>query len=103
MIFVRYLMGTAYLPSPLHSIAYRFFALVVPKPKAKFFLDIPPDEARRRVVRARKNHEVFEQILELKRVRAKGLFLAFIGNWTVVKANKSIVEVGREIHRSLGV
>jgi len=27
-IFVRYLMGTAYVPSPLHKIAYYFFSFI---------------------------------------------------------------------------
>ena len=103
LIFVRYLMGTAYLPSPLHSIAYRFFALVVPKPGAMLFLDIPPDEARRRIVGARKNHEVFEQINELKKVRAKGLFLALIDKWVIIRADRPIAEVGIDLRRILGV
>src|SRR4030067_2019114 len=30
IIFVRYLMGTAYLPSPLHKLAYLFFSKIVP-------------------------------------------------------------------------
>ena len=103
LIFVRYLMGTAYLPSPLHTIAYRFFALVVPKPEAMVFLDIPPDEARRRVIDGRKDHEVFEQINELRKVRAKGLSLALIDNWTIVRADRSIAEVGIHLLRILGI
>jgi len=103
LIFVRYLMGTAYLPSPLHSIAYRFFALVVPTPKAMFFLDIPPTEARRRIVQARKSTEIFEQIAELKKVRAKGLSLAAIGNWTILRADRPVAEVELDIRRTLGL
>lgn len=103
LIFVRYLMGTAYLPSPLHSITYRFFALVVPTPKAMFFLDIPPTEARRRIVQARKSTEVFEQIPELKKVRAKGLSLAAMGKWTIIRANRPVAEVGIDIQRTLGL
>ena len=103
LIFVRYLMGTAYLPSPLHGIAYRFFALVVPKPNAMFFLDIPPDEARRRIVQARKDHEIFEHITELRKVREKVLSLALIGNWTVIRANRPMAEIGRDIQGSLGI
>jgi dTMP kinase len=102
LIFVRYLIGTAYLPSPLHSIAYRFFALVVPKPEAMFFLDLTPDEARKRIVDARKDHEVFEQIYELKKVRAKGLSLAIIDNWTIIRADRPIAEVGIDLRRILG-
>jgi dTMP kinase len=103
LIFVRYLMGTAYLPSPLHTIAYCFFALVVPKAEAMFFLDIPPEEARRRIVGARKYHEVFEQINELKKVRAKGLSLAYFDKWFIIRADRSIAEVGIDLRRILGV
>ena len=103
LIFVRYLMGAAYLPSPLHSIAYRFFALVVPKPDAMFFLDILPDEAHRRIVDARKDHEVFEQITELKKVRAKGLSLALTDNWTIIRADRPIAEVAIDLRRILAV
>src|SRR5512138_113301 len=45
VIFVRYLMGTAYLPSPIDQLAYNLFSAVVPKSKAMFFLDINPVEA----------------------------------------------------------
>ncbi|MDI6905400.1 MAG: thymidylate kinase [Candidatus Bathyarchaeia archaeon] len=37
VVFIRYLMGTAYLPSPLHRIAYHFFASVVPASISCFF------------------------------------------------------------------
>lgn len=103
LIFVRYLMGTAYLPSPLHVIAYHGFALVVPKPKATFFLDVPPNEARRRIVYEREEHEVFEQTAELAKVRVKGLFLASIGKWTVIQADRSMAEVERDIQKTLDV
>ena len=102
LIFVRYLMGTAYLPAPLHNIAYRFFALLVPKPQVMFFLDLPAHEAYSRIVGARKNHEIFESIAELKKVRTKGLFLALVGNWIIIRANMSTAEVGIEIRKSLG-
>ncbi len=103
LIFVRYLMGTAYLPSPMHNIAYRFFALVVPRAEVMFFLDIPPTEARRRIVQARKTQEIFEHISELKKVRAKALYLATVGNWTVIRANRSMANVMLDIRSCLGI
>jgi len=103
VIFVRYLMGTAYLPSPLHRIAYHFFDLFVPKSNAMFFLDTTPNEAYRRIRRTRKNQEMFEDINELRKVRVKGLLLAFVGKWAIIDANRSIEEVGMEIRKLLGV
>jgi hypothetical protein len=32
VIFVRYLMGTAYLPKPIYKLGYHFFKTIVPKP-----------------------------------------------------------------------
>lgn len=103
VIFVRYLMGTAYLPSPLHRIAYHFFALFVPKSDSMFFLDTTPQEAYRRIRRARKDQEMFESINELRKVRVKGLSLALIGKWQIIDAGRSIEEVGVEIQRLLKV
>ncbi len=103
LIFVRYLMGTAYLPFPLYNISYRFFALVVPKPDFMFFLDIPPVEAYGRIVKSRKSQEVFESISELERVRAKALYLAASGNWTLIRANRSVAEVGMDILQSISM
>ncbi|MBX5328529.1 thymidylate kinase [Candidatus Bathyarchaeota archaeon A05DMB-5] len=101
IIFVRYLMGTAYLPSPLHRIAYHFFALVVPKSNFMFFLDVTPEEAYKRIQHGRKRREIFESLKELKRIRRKALFLALIDEWKIVNANKPAAEIAREIKDQL--
>jgi len=93
VIFVRYLMGTAYLPSPLHLIAYHFFAAVVPTSKLMFFLDVSPDVAKLRIRAERQREEVFESLSELKDVGKKALALAMIGGWIVLDANKPIKAV----------
>ena len=96
VIFVRYLMGTAYLPSPLHKVAYHFFALVVPKSDAMFFLDISPEEAYRRI-RTRSDQERFEALPELRKVRGKALCLALIGKWIILDAGKPVDAVENDI------
>jgi dTMP kinase len=101
LIFVRYLMGTAYLVSPFHRIAYHFFASFVPKSDLMFFLDIRPQEAYRRILQTRRKREMFESMNELRKVRAKGLSLALIGKWKIIDANRSIEEVGTEIRKKL--
>lgn len=103
VIFVRYLMGTAYLPPPLHRIIYHFFALFVPKSDTMFFLDIIPHEAYKRICRTRKNQEMFESINELRKVRVKGLSLALVGKWKIIDANRSTEEVEMEIRKLLGI
>jgi len=101
VIFVRYLMGTAYLPYPLHIIAYYFFAFTVPTSNFMFFLDVKPEEAYRRIRKARKKREMFENIEELEKIRFKALSLALMGRWKIINANKSIIETGEEITQSL--
>ena len=101
MVFVRYLMGTAYLPSPLYRIAYHFFASIVPMSNLMFFLDVNPEEAYRRIRQARKRLEMFESLEELERTRHKALSLASIGKWTIINANKPIEDIEKEIRKSL--
>jgi dTMP kinase len=101
VIFVRYLMGNAYLPSPFHKIAYHFFAFIVPTSDLMFFLDVSPEEAYRRIQRERKRREMFESLEELERIRHKALSLALIGNWIIIDANKSIKDVEKGIRKSL--
>ena len=101
MIFVRYLMGTAYLPSPLHRIGYHFFASIVPTSNLMFFLDVSPEEAYRRIQQTRDRREMFENLEELERIRRKALDLASIDKWTITNANKPINEVEKEIRKSL--
>jgi dTMP kinase len=101
VVFVRYLMGTAYLPSPLHVVAYRFFALVVPTSDSMFFLDVSPEEAERRIRETRRNVEMFENLAELKRIRLKALSLAFTDGWRVLDANKPAKDIARIIAEGL--
>ena len=100
IIFVRYLMGTAYLPSPLHKIAYHFFSSIVPKSNSMFFIDTSPEESYRRIQRTRKKREMFESINKLKQVRVKALSLALIDSWKIINGDKSIEEIEKEIKRS---
>ena len=101
VIFVRYLMGTAYLPSPFYRIAYHLFAFLVPTSNLMFFLDVTPEEAYRRILKERKRLEMFESLEELKRTRLKALSLASIGRWIIIDADKPIKDVEREIRRFL--
>ena len=98
---MRYLMGTAYLPSPLHRIAYHFFASIVPTSNFMFFLDVDPEEAYRRIRQVRDRREMFESFEELKQIRRKALSLALMDKWTIINANKSVKEIENEIRKSL--
>jgi len=101
MIFVRYLMGTAYLPSPLHRIAYHFFSFIVPTSNRMFFLDVNPEEAYKRIRQTRKRHEMFESQEQLKQTRQKALYLALVGDWAIINATKSVKDIEKEIRKAL--
>lgn len=101
IIFVRYLMGAAYLPAPLYRLAYHFFAITVPTPEFMFFLDVKPEEAYRRIIRTRRRLEMFESLEELRKVRLKALYLALIDKWIIIDANKPIETIELEIRKKL--
>ncbi len=97
VVFVRYLMGTAYLPSPFHKIAYHFFAFVVPKSEFMIFLDVSPKEAASRISQSRIETEMFEDEDALNRIRAKALSLALLDKWIIVDSNKPALDVAATI------
>ncbi|MEM2130863.1 MAG: thymidylate kinase, partial [Candidatus Bathyarchaeia archaeon] len=96
-----YLMGTAYLPSPLFIVAYHFFAFIVPTSDFMFFLDVTPKEAYTRIRSTRKKLEMFENLEELELIRQRALSLALGGNWTIINADKSVEDAEKEILRTL--
>jgi dTMP kinase len=101
IIFVRYLMGTAYLPSPFDKMAYYFFASTVPTSEFMFFLDVRPEDAERRIRQTRSQFEMFENLEQLRKIRRKALMLASLGKWRIIDAGKSIAEVEMEIATAL--
>jgi dTMP kinase len=101
-IFVRYLMGAAYLPSPLHVYAYRFFSAIVPRSRAMFFLDVPPEVAFERIRLNRDKREMFEDMSSLRKVRARALSLTTIGRWILIDARGPPTGIEFEIRRRLG-
>jgi dTMP kinase len=101
MVFVRYLMGTAYLPPPLHRIAYCFFEAFVPTSQYMFFLDVAPSEADRRLRESREKLEMFESLEELEQTRRKAISLASNEKWTIINANEPMNHVREVIRKSL--
>lgn len=101
VIFVRYLMGTAYLPKHLHVVGYNFFAVIVPKSKNMYFLDVKPEEAAKRIRENRTEIEMFESESALRKVRAKALALTRFNSWTVVDGGKPAGEVAAELRKNL--
>ena len=102
VVFVRYLMGTAYLPAPLHRIAYYFFSLIVPKSEMMLFLDVSPEVAAFRIEGSRSEREMFEDVVALKKVRVKAISLAFSGKWIIINSDKPATEVASTIREIIG-
>ena len=69
IIFVRYLLGTAYLPKSLASTGYKIFRNLLPFPNMAFFIDITPEVAIRRIQLRDHKREMFETMEKLIEVR----------------------------------
>lgn len=83
MIFVRYILGTAYLPERLAPTGYELFKKVLPFPDLAIFIDIDPIVAKRRISMRGHRHEMFETVERLSSVRkvAKSLIG---GEWVTI-------------------
>ncbi len=69
VVFVRYLLGTAYLPERLAPTGYKLFRKVLPFPDLAIFIDIDPQVAKRRISLRGHRHEMFETEEKLSSVR----------------------------------
>jgi dTMP kinase len=98
LIMVRYLVGTAYLPSKLAPIGYKFFYNFVPTSDYMFFLDGSPEELSKRVEK-RETKEMFETLNELKKIRKKSLML--VKNWYIINTSGSIEDTASQIAKVL--
>jgi dTMP kinase len=68
-MFVRYLLGTAYLPFGFADLAYEFFRKLLPFPDLALFIDIEPSVAIRRIELRDHKREMFETTEKLSRIR----------------------------------
>ena len=93
-------MGTAYLPSPLHTIGYLFFSGLVPKSVYMYFLDVIPEVADARV-KKRRETEMFETYAALKKIRVKALALTRFDKWLIVDSNQVIDHVAFVLKKAI--
>jgi thymidylate kinase len=96
-------MGTAYLPEPLHVVAYLFFYRLVPRSSHMYFIDVSPEEAYRRIEAGRSRREMFESLEKLRRVRTRALSLAARGPWTIIDGDKRRQAVHRRLATLIGL
>lgn len=88
IIYVRYLMGTAYLPMPLDRILYLFFEFLLPDPDVKIYLEVSPGEAYRRINDNRTEQEMFESLEQLMKISKKVKRLALLHEWIIIDADQ---------------
>jgi thymidylate kinase len=101
VIFVRYLLGTAYLPSPLHKLAYRFFSRLVPGTPYMIYIKVSPTEAERRVTMNRSSRERFETLDELKKISLKAWELVNLGGWIIIDGDRKPEDIHLEIMKAI--
>ena len=96
VIFIRYLMGTAYLPERFVELGYDFFAKILPTSKAMMLVDIQPEVAHKRIFSRTDAKEMFEDLENLQKARRKVMLLSEKG-WTVLdnsgdfEASKAVI------------
>ncbi|MBN1677146.1 MAG: thymidylate kinase [Candidatus Thermoplasmatota archaeon] len=100
VIFVRYLLGSAYLPRRLAPIAYRFFSRLLPFPDLALFIDIDPEVAARRIALRGHKPEMFETTYRLAKVRAVAKELIREG-WVTIDNSEDGEAPFREVERVL--
>ena len=83
LVYVRYLMGTAYLPERFMRAGYDFFCKILPVPRALLLVDIEPAMAVKRLESRPDAKEMFEDPENLAKYRRKVLSLAEKG-WAVL-------------------
>ena len=88
VIYVRYLMGTAYLPMPLDRVLYLFFEFLLPDPDVKIYLEVSPGEAHKRIKENRSEQEMFESLEQLEKIGKKVKRLALLHDWIILDADQ---------------
>lgn len=68
-VFVRYLLGAAYLPERFAPAGYRLIRNLFPFPDLAMFIDIEPSVALRRIELRDHRREMFETLEKLESVR----------------------------------
>lgn len=100
VIFVRYLMGAAYLPRSLAPYGYAIFRNLLPFPEIALFIDIEPKVALRRIEARDHKREMFETDEKLTAVRevAKSLLTP---EWALIDNSQDGEQPFKEVERIL--
>lgn len=92
VVFVRFIVGSAYVPLNAHQLIYAILRSILPKGDMMLFVDAEPEIALRRIKERRNGWEMFENLESLKLVRERAF--ALLGtDWAVIKNNWSLSEL----------
>ena len=104
-VFVRYLLGTAYLPAALAPSGYMVFRRLLPFPDLAIFIDIEPEVAARRIKARGLAPEMFETVERMETVRRIARKLVS-DEWATVDnsidGEQPFLETERLVSRMLG-
>ena len=103
VVFVRYLMGTAYLPESIYMTGYRVFHWLVPKSPYMFFIDTSPAEAHQRIESNRQEKEMFESLEKLEKVHKKVSRIASRPEWIVLDGDQPEELIFEEVKQILAL
>lgn len=95
VIFVRYSLAAAYVPTPFVPLVYRVMERLLPVPDVRILVDIEPEIAFERIVSRGGDLEIFESIDKLRHVRGKMFSIA--DSWHVVDNNGTPEELERQV------
>jgi len=99
-IFVRYLLGTAYLPESLAPIGYELLRKLLPFPEIAFLIDIEPEVAARRIAERGDRPEMFESRRKLTEVRA--VVKSLVANeWVIIDNSEDGERPFKDVERLL--
>jgi dTMP kinase len=96
VIFVRYMMATAYLPRRYARAGYHLFSKVLPVPRRLLLVDVTPEVALRRIACREDREEMFENLAALNECREKLLMLS--NGWAVLDNNDDPPESRRQLY-----
>lgn len=101
VVFVRYLLGTAYLPDSIYKLGYLFLLKLVPKSSKMFFINTPPLVAHKRIENSRRKKEMFESFDKLQQVYLKITTITSRPEWITIDGRNSSEDIHLQIKSSL--
>ena len=95
VIFSRYTMAVAYLPNGVNVLVYKIVSLLLPKSDCMFFLDVTPEESKRRIESRGDDEEMFDSLESLKKVRSRTKNVTY--EWNVVPGDDPADVISQKI------